>query len=278
MQMAQRKLVEEESLARDSKLADKERSESFAAGLANAPAPTSSSTAPITPPLASLDRLAAQNERDEAKAKSETLAERRIDKGVVALKREEAGAQKPVARTAFVNTDTIRAKYAEPKKDAQLAFSLQDTQAILSNFEFEQIGNQVRVIDGDGSVYTGNLVSQEADKIGDRYFRLQKNAPAAPPPAAAPAQQNTTAVSGPATEQSTLFLAYGTNRSLKQQVSIEANILQMPTNVVGALGGAYDLRQNQRSAGAPYQSIRGRALVGTNREVQININAVPAQP
>ena len=267
-QMAQRKLVEEELLARDSRLTDKEKSDSTLNALLDAPAPTTS-TAPVTPPLASVDRLAKQNESDEFKTKSEVLAERRVDAGRLKLKREEA--EKPVARQAY--TDTLRARYAEPAKDAQLSLlqSQTATQAILSNFEFEQIGDQVRLIDGDGSVYSGKLVSQDSDKAGARqYFRQQKNAPAGAAPQSA-------AAAGPA-EQTGLFYAYGTNRSLKQQVSIEANILQMPTNAVGAVGGAFDAKQNQRSAGSSQQLIRGSARVGTNREVLININAVPAQP
>src|SRR5206468_4138865 len=208
-QMAQRKLVEEELLARDSRLTDKEKSDSTLNALLDAPAPTTS-TAPVTPPLASVDRLAKQNESDEFKTKSEVLAERRVDAGRLKLKREEA--EKPVARQAY--TDTLRARYAEPAKDAQLSLlqSQTATQAILSNFEFEQIGDQVRLIDGDGSVYSGKLVSQDSDNAG------------------------------------------------------------------GAVGGAFDAKQNQRSAGASQQLIRGSARVGTNREVLININAVPAQP
>src|SRR6185503_360781 len=96
MEMAQRKLAEEETLGRDSRMTDKESADAFAnSSLADSPAPASS-TAPIAPgsppPAPTVDRLAKRNETDELKAKSENLAEARLDSSsrAVSLKREEA--------------------------------------------------------------------------------------------------------------------------------------------------------------------------------------------
>lgn len=254
-EMAQRTAPSEsESLERLSGAADKEKADAYA--LRDAPAPTLS-TAPV-PPTSSVDRLAKLNEADDLKAKSEVAAEARKDGDALMLAREEAPAKRAL-RESFSNVGNVsRARYKQQTGDVQLGAELQTVQPILNNFEFEQTGNRIRLLDEDGSVYSGNMLS--SDEAKKRFYRVQQNAPAAQS-AAQPIQQQG------------LFFAFGTNLSLKQEVSIEANILQWTnTNALPALAPAA-AGQNER--GAAQNIISGRARVGTNQEVLIR--AVPVQ-
>jgi hypothetical protein len=251
--------AEPESLSLDSRLADKEKADSFA--LADSPVPTESTT-PMRP--RSLEQLAKKNEADELKAKSE-VAERRKDLDGAKLMREESAAAKPLARQSYANvagTAGSSYRYTQQTRDTQLGARLQTVQPILNNFELEQIGDRIRITEPDGSVYNGNLLS--ADEAQKRYYKLPGNAPALQ------------SVTGPAVAEQ-LFFAVGTNVSLKQQVSIEANFVQV-TNVLSAPAPSNQQLNENRRAGAPgqVQAIRGRARVGTNQEVLIE--AVPAQP
>jgi hypothetical protein len=257
-QMAQTK--EAEILTRDSRLADKEKADSFA--LSDSPVPAES-TAPITPGK-SFEQLAKKNEVDELKAKSE-VAERRKDLDDTKLMREESAAAKPVAaaRQSYANVAGGSSyRYTQQARDTQLGARLQTVQPILNNFELEQIGDRIRITEPDGSVYNGNLLS--ADEAQKRYYKLPGNAPALQ------------SVSGPAAGEQ-LFVATGTNLSLKQQVSIEANFVQL-TNMLSAPAQSNQQLNENRRAGAAgqVQAIRGRARVGTNQEVLIE--AVPTQP
>lgn len=253
---------------RDLRLSDKEDATKLRDGFADAPAlPPASSTAPVTANR-SLDRLAKQPESDELKAKSELMAEQRKDADSLKLLREEVAKNEVARRTSYANNaESVRTRYAQKAAEAQLGVRLQGAkqqQSVLDNFELEQVGDTVRVIDGDGSVYVGNILS--ADDVKKRSFSLQTGAVGG-------AAQTGTA------ENQLPFYAVGTNLSLRQKVSIEANILQLETNVVITTTPAPSQKPaavNERSAGQYYRqtatqnAIRGRARVGTNQEVPID--------
>ena len=251
--------------ARDARLADKEAAERIAPdGYADARAPAPS-IAPAMPGK-SLDQLA-KNEADGLKAKSEVEVEARKDAAAVKLMREESFV-KEAARQSYDNLAAAsRARYIQQKQDVQLGAKLANVQAVLNSFELEQRGNEIKITDEDGSIYVGNVISQ--DEAKKRSFRAQ-TAP----------QRAQTGVAGPA-EQPVLFFAFGTNVSLKQEVSIEGNILQLTTNVINPPAQMPATRtlnepQNRRGGAVPQQTIQGRAKVGANQEVFIN--AVPSQP
>jgi hypothetical protein len=150
----------------------------------------------------------------------------------------------------------------------------QNSQTVLNNFELEQKGDAVRVIDADGSVYVGNVLS--LDEAKKRSFAIQNSPVGA---------QGAGAAAAPA-EGQVMFYAIGTNVSLRQKVSIEANILQLQLQTNAAPAGAAPAApaqmpvQNQRIAGQTVSplnnTIRGRARVGTNQEMFFE--AVPAKP
>jgi hypothetical protein len=280
MEMAQTAKPTDE-MSRDSRLAageqDKEQ-EKLTDRFADAPAAPAPSTAPMLPGRP-LDRLAVKDDNDgDVKAKSELRAEARKDGADVKLMREES-VGKEVARQSYSNFDNAEAasrarsvQLQQQKQDAQLGAKPATVEAVLKNFEFEQRGNEIKITDQDGSIYVGNMLSQ--DEAKKRAFRVQ-NVPQ-------PAPSGIAGAAGPAEAQSQTFYAFGTNVSLKQEVSIEANILQV-TNAITTTGAVPATRAlnetlNRRSGNnmAPQQAIQGRARVGTNQEVFIN--AVPSQP
>ncbi|HKQ39545.1 MAG TPA: hypothetical protein VJ063_15820 [Verrucomicrobiae bacterium] len=271
MEMAQGTAPPAANEPRDLRLSDKEEREKLAA-VGDAPAaPAASSTAPLVPP-SSLDRLAKQVEGDEFKAKSELMADQRKDADSVRLLREEAVAKDEAKRPVFANNaDSVRSRYTQKNVEAQLGVRLQAAkeQQVLSTFELEQKGDAVRVIDGDGSVYVGNILS--GDDVKKRSFTVQGQSGAVAGSAA------------PAAENQLMFYAVGTNLSLRQKVSIEANILQVDTNAFISATPAPAQKPagvNERSTGqynrqsatqnAFQNAIRGRARVGTNQEVPID--------
>ncbi len=291
VEMAQRTPLADEAV-RDERIADKEQ-EKLVRGYGDAPAPTSS-TAPVMPPAASqpVDRLAKRSESDNFKAKSEVMEEVRKDTDSVRLLREESAAKEIAATRAYrnINVDAVRERYVQKNQseDGKLGVRLQDAQqttrenapqnaqTVLNNFELEQKGDAVRVIDADGSVYVGNVLS--LDEAKKRSFAIQ-NSPVG-------AQGGAGGTAAPA-ESQVMFYAIGTNVSLRQKVSIEANIVQvqLETNAVAARPAAAPApaqlpAQNQRIAGQTVSplnnTIRGRARVGTNQEMFFE--AVPTKP
>lgn len=249
-----------EVLSRDSRAVadDKETEEVRLADAFNQPAPVAS-TAPVTADR-KLDRLAKAKEGDEAKAVSELNVEARKDGGLLREESLSARAKNVVVTRQYYANNADASGVEQQKRNVQLGAQLQNVQPVLNNFHLEQSGNELRFIDADGSIYSGNLVSEKDLK--------KEAAPARP---SAPA-----AVAGAAgfAEQNVFFRAVGTNRSLQQRVSIEGNILQIQTNALPGLAPATGV--NQRVPAQQSQTIRGRAQVGKSQEVQIE--AVPAQP
>lgn len=231
-----------------------------------APAPTSS-TAPLMP-ARPLDQLAKKTDETtgDLKARSELMAEARKEAAGLKLTREESVGKDGAQRSYRVNTESPPARYIQRRLDIQLGVRLQNAQetvpAVLHNFEVKQTGNAVEVVDGDGSIYVGNVVS---NVDAQKRQAGQVNAPAA----------QAGALAGPV-EQELLFYAVGTNMTLRQKVSIEANIMQVQTNSLPALN-AVEPAKNQRGVSQMQNTIRGRARVGTNQEM-FEFEAVPAKP
>ena len=118
--------------------------------------------------------------------------------------------------------------------------------AVLQSFEIQRTGSHLRIIDADGSVYEGELVSGDA-MGGSRTYQMASRA--------APLQNRS--LSGPLLKQQpilekaqpaqaarelrelTAFRASGTNRTLNLPISIEAAFASAPQEVqnVPAFGG-----------------------------------------
>lgn len=119
---------------------------------------------------------------------------------------------------------------------------------VLNNFQFEQNGSQIRIVDKDGSIYEGGLVADGA-KPG-----------AAPVIESAAAAQNVNA----SLAQNFRFAAAGTNRSLRQRVLINGEFQAAVNRTIGG----------QSAANAQLQSaIRDGSLISNARVVGSAVTA-----
>ena len=149
---------------------------------------------------------------------------------------------------------------------------------VLANFQVQQNGSAIRVVDADGSVYTGSLQRQGAAATGE------------PVPAALPASTiaqlaKTDQKKAPASRdelqaaQNYFFRVRGMNQTLKQNVVFVGNLLAnsvSTSNAQRSLGGG-QLRMALTNQ-LPWSSSRitGTAVISDTNNIEIN--AVPLPP
>ncbi|HEU6447759.1 MAG TPA: hypothetical protein VFV23_04905 [Verrucomicrobiae bacterium] len=143
---------------------------------------------------------------------------------------------------------------------------------VLASFQIQQNGSAVRVVDRDGSVYSGSLLQMEK--------ALARNSPAVP--------ESAILASNVQQFQNYFFRVTGTNQTLQQKVVFTANVIastnadlnQMNDANFGSSGGGGAGGERRQIETRSQQSlwsnsrIAGEAIVaGTNK---IEINAEPA--
>lgn len=147
---------------------------------------------------------------------------------------------------------------------------------VLASFQVLRNGNNLSVVDADGSVYTGSLYTGPLPvQPGNATFAAKPATRAAPP--TAPAAQIEGAVQGPANYY---FRVSGTNRNLNQNVVFFGNLipltnaLALQTNAL-AINGA--VRQQEQAKTLPMLNARisGTAVIGDQKEIPVNANPVP---
>jgi hypothetical protein len=180
--------------------------------------------------------------------------------------------------------------------------------AVLSNFQVQQNGNAIRLVDQDGSVYNGwlQLADRQAEKIENQAEstdnRLAQNAMTVA--AGLPSQQIAAAQDALQIAQNYFFHVYGTNRTTKQTVSftgsLGANIV--PTNSAnlsfgltdnlansdgggfgggGTAGSAFDrakLEATNQVAQLPWADLRITGTAVLSQTNRIPVNAAPVAP
>lgn len=157
---------------------------------------------------------------------------------------------------------------------------------ILQSFQLEQVGRQVRVIDSDGSTYTGALTLPGADLSYKTRTDVQEKSVRKTEEATVGRMEATPVEFQFQAGQNYSFRVAGTNRTLRQPVVFSGD-LTILTNAqsAGQVGLAQlpvDRSQNQLVPPALSQlpfllnsSISGKLQLGTNRELQINALPVP---
>lgn len=150
---------------------------------------------------------------------------------------------------------------------------------VLTSFQVVQDGQQVRVVDADGSIYTGSFTTPEKRTALVPPVTISGVAPAATAAAKAEAPR--------AMAQSYFFRVAGTNLNLNQTVVFSGNLIplanvpQVQSSAVsggvgggGGGGGGY-------GPGVPGTSlllnsrIAGKAIIGGKKEIEVN--ATPAR-
>ena len=263
---------------------------------ASPPAPPAVAQAPPAPSVALAEGLAkpADGKSDQPALQYESLAtvasaNRPVPAPAAmdALSQSAAGALKG-AKTPAV---TQRFVQAQPVANAQalLADKAKPAQAVLASFQLEQAGSQLRIVDGDGSVYSGYVQLEGAARLV-RSARAEAPAAAlaARAPARAPAQTTDSSLdSDRLAAQSYSFRVAGTNRSLNQKVVFTGDLLTA-TNLASSLsvatnlspGGVVERYQTVPARQGPlpllHSRISGKVVIGGGAAVEIN--ALPASP
>ena len=219
----------------------------------------------------SFDRLAV--EKDSA-----------LDKAAVQTKSPSGEA---VASQQFVQTGSA----SNMQQIFKNAIASAKVAPVLANFQFQQNGAAISVVDGDGSVYNGYLLAADA-AIQHEPAAVQKlYSPRATPPAQLQEKAKATQLSKSAEQsaQNYSFRVAGTNRSLKQNVVFTGNMTtisnagqmaQQVGNAPQAQAGSGGGNLFQPSVTNQVQQsllsnsrITGTALI--NNTNAIEINAVP---
>jgi hypothetical protein len=160
---------------------------------------------------------------------------------------------------------------------------------VLASFQVEQTGQTLRIVDGDGSVYTGYWQLAEAARRA-RSFKAE--APAAAQAYRAPgevleAKASPSLDAAQLAPQTYFFRVAGTNRSVNQKVVFTGNLLTA-TNLTVSLPVATNLAVGSSLGGIQGGSaqsggllllnsrISGKVVIGSGKAVEIN--ALPTSP
>ena len=178
---------------------------------------------------------------------------------------------------------------AEAKATYGLADRVGTAQPVLASFHVEQAGQQLRIVDADGSVYSGSLQLADAARRA-RTASSQASASAPASRALGGKLEESAALGGDAAQlasHSYSFSVAGTNRSLNKQVVFTGNLLTatnltlalQPTNLQNAVAGFAGASAGPAQRGSlPLLNSRiaGKVVIGTGKPVEIN--ALPTSP
>jgi hypothetical protein len=176
-----------------------------------------------------------------------------------------------------------------PKTKASFADKLTPAHPVLASFQVEQAGLKLRIVDSDGSVYSGNL--QLAAVARSRRSAKSEPAAAARPSQALGAKlEEMPAASFDSDQpapQTYSFRVTGTNRSLQKRVVFTGNLLAA-TNLtlsppVSVNAGTASSVSGFRPASSQPNLLRlgnsrisGKVVIGSGKAVEVN--ALPTSP
>ncbi len=210
---------------------------------------------------------------------------------------------------------TVAQRFVQIAPEAKAKDGLTDrgaaAHAVLASFQVEQAGTVLRIVDGDGSVYTGSLqLAKAAQRLRAAKAESPASALATRAPAGALEQEADLRLdSDRLAEQIYSFRVAGTNQSLQKKVVFTGNLLTA-TGLILSLPGATNLtvggvlvsgdrreglsyganKLNTGSAFGGFQNapapqgfqpllnsrISGKLVIGSAKAVEIN--ALPASP
>jgi hypothetical protein len=175
-----------------------------------------------------------------------------------------------------------------PHTKAALADKATPAQPVLASFQVEQAGRALRIVDGDGSVYSGYVQIADAAR---RQRSIMAAAPAAAPAPGPGGVLEEKAAARLDSEQPApptyFFRVAGTNRSLHKKVVFTGNLIAATNSPLLPPGTNYlnfgsSLGAVRYGAGQPdllpllNSRITGKVVVGNGKAV--DINALPTNP
>jgi hypothetical protein len=192
----------------------------------------------------------------ESKAKSDTMA----------------AAAPPVAQSSSGDRLGSEQQFSQPTLVQSFRNNAQVSRAanVLKTFQVEQQGSEIRVLDADGSTYTGKIEQSAKNAALDSRMALRRDA--------AKKMQSYAAKATPETESATpqsYFRATGFNVSVKKTVVFEGNYADAPMQQ-----SASAIRARSDTERAEQNRDRAR-IVGTarvNGDAPIDVDAVAETP
>ena len=184
----------------------------------------------------------------------------------ISLAAKEAKQSAPAAGSLAQNRQTTNFRQQFSQKAADEAFRNKPKQTlnILNEFQVEQTDHEIRVVDSDGSTYSGKL-EPLAQNDPRSIFNQKRNYPA-PASRAAPGFDD----KGQAANAEFYFRATGYNSSLKKRLVFEGNYV---ASSVSAQKKVAKAEGEERDEQTPAR-ITGTAKVGGESPVQIDAIAV----
>jgi hypothetical protein len=158
--------------------------------------------------------------------------------------------------------------------------------AVLTSFEITRVGSEVRIVDGDGSVYIG-YVQPPVDASRNRKTKAQDSAAKSESlrSAGATVEHSASVMTDAAAQasQDYFFRVVGTNRTFNENVTFSGQVIAATylkkavtaTNSAVPSGGAgrasFQEAKTEVSAPPPVSSrITGKLTVGKGNEVDVN--------
>ena len=175
-------------------------------------------------------------------------------------------------------SSSLRFTQADDRGRLRKNFNSPAPAPVLNDFQFERTDNTVRITDGDGSVYTGQIVSVMLNENQTAARGLVLDATKLKRAAGQPESQNQFGFQKQAAgvPQTVLFRVQGTNLTRGQRVEFEGNLLiaepQPSTSTAQPTAkGAVSNKLAAPVAALPAQ-IQGRAFIG-REQIEIRANA-----
>jgi hypothetical protein len=236
-----------------------------------------------------LSRLVAAD-NSASRQLAEAPADIKKDNGVITVGGMLAG--KAVSAPPTLNQPASSVQFAS--NVAQNSFkntvALDRATPVLANFQVQQNGNAIRVVDADGSVYDGSLQPESAAAQNISVQTVIPASAGAGQAQIAIAQQKTIAARDELqTAQNYLFRVTGMNQTLKQKVVFAGNLLVMASAMTNAqqilhgnsgvsISGYGGSSQSSFTNQLPWSNSRiaGTAVIADTTNIEIN--AVPLSP
>jgi hypothetical protein len=239
-------------------------------GGASADAISKNATEPALPGLASATTATFAANQDTRKSETQKqlvpAASASVGSAFSDKSKSEIAATTPPASHLFLNRLDMPVARQRPTA------SLIAPAPVLASFRVEQTGNAMRIIDADGSVYTGAVQVAEQEGVTR----------AVPPKDALPTAQRVQVVGQSQAAQNYFFRVAGTNRQLQQNVVFSGNVMPLtnapPATGAGAIGGFGGARRAPASPSDPLLSnsrISGKAVIGEQNEIEVNATPAP---
>ena len=227
---------------------------------------TEATTAPAEATPLTEGLMAGSTKSDQPSHADKSLAE----VGAIDLNRPPASAAKPAAPTAGLvaqNRQNFRQQISKDAGSQPFRSKLKQTANILNEFQVEQNDHEIRLVDADGSTYSGKLEPLAQNDARSIYNQKKNyNAPAS---RAAPAFDE----KAQSANAEYYFRATGYNTSLKKSLVFEGNYitpLAVAQKKVAKAKPESEERDEESSA-----RITGVAKIHGESPVQIDAIAVP---